>query len=196
MSTISDVSDLILFNQNFSSRLDELGMNLSDKSVKYTKHMISRFIFCPNEIIKDNIYNLVSQMENKTIIGIQIRTGGNGANSKEQTSFLRVEDLPRITLLVEQLMQPSRAIYVSTDSNYVLEYLNNSTKHHIYFMKNFGRGHSSPVHNKESVVSALEGAICDLGVLSFAKELYITRKSSYGGLAYLLSSSNKLHILK
>ena len=92
-------------------------------------------------------------MKNKIIMGVQIRTGGNGANSKEGVIFLRLDELPRVTKLIQQVIQPFTAVYLSTDSSYVLEYMNNHTKHNIFYMKDFGRGHSAPAHNRKTAVS-------------------------------------------
>lgn len=57
-------------------------------------------------------------------------------------------------------------------------------------MKVFNRGHSSLKHNNKTVLSSLEGAICDLGILSFSDELYYTKGSSFGLFASFLSTAS------
>ena len=188
-NTIGDVIGLLSINKQAISRLEELGVFSTNEPLSSITHRMSRFIFCPNEKIKQSINGLVNQMKNKIIMGVQIRTGGNGANSKEGVTFLRLDELPRVAKLIQQLIQPFTAVYLSTDSSYVLNYMNNHTNNNIFYMKDFGRGHSAPAHNRKTGVSALEGAVCDLGVLSFAKSVYITRKSSYGGFACSLSTA-------
>ena len=188
-NTIGDAIGLLSNNQYSLSKLEELGVYSAIEPISFITHRMSRFIFCPNERVGNSINHLVDQMKDKIILGVQIRTGGNGANSKEGVTFLPLDELPRVANLIQQLIQPFTAVYLSTDSSYVLEYINNHTKNQIFYMKEFERGHSSPAHNRKSSLSALEGAVCDLGVLSFAKGLYITRKSSYGGLASSLSTA-------
>ena len=51
------------------------------------------------------------------------------------------------------------------------------------------RGHFSPVRDKENAIAALEGTVCDLGVLSFMKTIYFTKGSSFGRFASKLSDS-------
>ena len=188
-NTIGDVIGLLSINKQALSKLKQLGVISNNDPLSSITHRMSRFIFCPNERIRQGINILVDKMKDKIIMGVQIRTGGNGANSKEGVTFLRLDELPRVLKLIQQLIQPFTAVYLSTDSSYVLDYMNNHTQHNIFYMKSCGRGHSAPAHNRKTGVSALEGAVCDLGVLSFAKSVYITRKSSYGGFACSLSTA-------
>ena len=100
--------------------------------------------------------------------------GGGLADSKEKITFLTVRQLSQITTTINNIKQPNCAIYLSTDSTFALNYIRNKTNKNINYMKVFNRGHSSLKHNNKTVLSSLEGAICDLGILSFSDELYYT----------------------
>lgn len=193
-NTISDISGKIIRNTSLLSRFKELGLLDGIQSFNTITYRISRFIFCPNDRISNEIHHLLNIMDNTTLVGIQIRTGGTRANTKERVSFHGMDDLPRIRSTIQHLIQPHISIYVSTDSNYILDYLNNNTNNQVYYMTVFGRGHSAPAHNKKTTLSSLEGAICDLGVLSFSNMIYFTKGSSYGRLASVLSNGKSNYI--
>lgn len=148
---------------------------------------LTRFMFCPNEKLTNEIKRIVQSVGKRRLIGFQIRTGGTVANSNEKKAFIVEEKLPQIALNIKKLINPSVVVYLSTDSNFVVDYMKKFTGNQIMYMDSFTRGHSAPSKNSKTTNESMEGAICDLGVLSFSSIVYYTQYSSYGQFAYYLS---------
>lgn len=175
----------------FTSReripLQKAGIMRRGEDLFRLKKRLTRFMFCPNEKLTKEIKRIVQSVGKKKLIGFQIRTGGTVANTKEKHAFIVEEKLPQIALKVKNLITPSSVVYLSTDSNFVVDYMKKFTVNRVLFMDSFARGHSAPGFNKETINESIEGAICDLGVLSFSSVVYYTQYSSYGHFAYYLS---------
>lgn len=176
--------------ENIYQKLYNLGLLQKNEPFSVAVHRISRFLFCPNNKIKKEINNLIHQLNNKKRIAYQLRMGGDLADTKEKVTFLTVKKLPQITTIINNITVSNCAIYVSTDSTFALDYIRNNTNKKIYYMNVFNRGYSSLKHNNKTVLSSLEGAIYDLGILSFSDELYYTQGSSYGLFASFLSTAS------
>lgn len=188
-STISDVSGLVLRHEESKQILVAKGVIRVNEPSSVISRRISQLIFCPNHDVSKVINETVKSAQGKKLIGYQLRTGGSLANSKEKVSFLTLDRIPAVCKKINRSIRSSTAVYVSTDSFTVLSMIKNCTNNHILYMTEFERGHSSPARNNVNLKNAMRGAICDLGVLSHSKELYITNHSSYGGLASVLSDA-------
>ena len=191
-SIITDTNAILSKYQFLLPFLSKKGL-LPGQDLTQLDFRTSRFLFCPNQKITNEIQSLVNRMNSTNMIGFQIRTGGSVANTNENHPFIQKERLPSIGRLVASFIHPNTAVYVSTDSSLVLDYINNCTNKQIYFMTRFDRGHSSPSRNRQNALRSLEGAICDLGVLSFSKSIYFTSHSSYGRFAAALSSAHSIN---
>ena len=186
VSLTSDIS----YNFPYRSKLLEHGFIKEDDECS-PWHRSSLFLFYPKPSIITSIQSTLNQANSKPIAGFQIRTGGSHANSKERAVFLKLDQIPQVCALINQYLNDQFFVYVSTDSNRVLYMINNCTNHRIHMMTGFKRGHSSAIHNKKNVGVSFEGAVCDLGVLSFSSILHYTSSSSYGQLAsYMMKRYN------
>lgn len=189
VSIINDVNRILMEKNQLRKPLVKLGLLRRGEMTTKMRNRLSRFMFCPNKKLMREIKQTVASMQNKTIIGFQLRTGGTVANTNEKATFIPEAHLPQIAMKIKKMINPKTAVYVSTDSNLVLTFIQKFTQNRIYFMNTFKRGHSSPLFNKDTAEESTEGAICDLGVLSFSKQLYFTQFSSYGHFAYTLSKA-------
>ena len=112
------------------------------------------------------------------------------ADVKETRRFLSLEQLPTIETKIHSQIKLNHTVFVCSDSSQVISFLEKTTFRHIFTMKQYSRGHSAAIYHKRNSGSVLKGTVFDLAVLSFAKELFLTPRSSFGELACALSHAN------
>ena len=185
-----DISEVI---KNTSVILNHLKENhLIDDSLSFSQLVtkLSRFIFCPNRDFKRDIQQYVKKLNYQNLVGFQLRYGSSMADVQEARRFLSLEQLPSIETKIHSQIKLNHTVFVCSDSSQVISFLEKTTFRHILTMKQYSRGHSAAIHHSSNNGSVLKGTVFDLAVLSFAKELFLTPRSSFGELACALSHAN------
>lgn len=140
---------------------------------------MSRLLFKPNK----RIFDLVSpyrKKPNSIQLGVQIRTGGKLANSKEAAVFLDDSSMPIILSTINDQLRKLPAtteLYISSDSDIMIrrivqEYSNRK----VHYLNCTSRGHS------EKSISGLECGLMDIVLISESDYLIYTKGSSFGFL--------------
>ncbi len=141
------------------------------------RNRLSRWLFRPNKRI---LHQIAPYRKQTLQLGVQIRTGGVLANTKEGTVFLDDSSMPDIlTTINNQLINLSSTteLYVSSDSDIMInrivqEYSNRK----VHYLNCTTRGHAAVS------IRGLECAIMDIVLITESDYLVYTRGSSFGFL--------------
>lgn len=189
--------------------LREIGFDVPETSeetdhVNYESYLrirsqIARLLFTPNsEIVylaEQNMRAWKQQYRQQHVVGMQLRTGGYMASTREAARFLFISSLELLYEEVEYVIkkygwnQEDTILFVSSDSGVMLRMVQ---QHYEGTMKvvttvGYRQGHSSPYKNGGKHHVFLKRAILDLLLLSNSDYVLYTHKSSYGKLAMRLS---------
>jgi hypothetical protein len=146
---------------------------------------LGRFLFRPNKELVHVIKKKRSSLPS-SYTAMHIRVGGGNANTAEKFVFMDQETLQgKIKAMLQGISTP---IYLSSDSDSVMNSVINTTKQQCYYMTEYPRGHTAKYLMK-SDLAMLKGAMVDLALLSMTTNRIVrnTYQSSYGYLALMLS---------
>ena len=131
----------------------------------------------PSNEIQSEVLSILQNSDMKHCIGVQMRTGGKLANKSEKHKFLSENRVKKVARTINEKYKNNEAIYLSTDSNKVIDIVRSLMNNHKVITSNqFSIGHSSlSKHNQ-----GLKRAIVDMIVTSHCQPLYITYWSTFG----------------
>ena len=150
----------------------------------------SRIIFRPRMSIVCKANKISSFKEKDHQYSVQLRAGGNTANSPESATFLPKEKWNDTVMFIQKSIKEDEKciIYISSDSDQLLKYtishLRTSCK--INYMREYQRGHSALKYGGNEHEKYMMGAMYELIVLSRAKSVMYTPSSSFGRFAVFL----------
>lgn len=176
-----------LISRNYSSAM---GMGMEVRSVWL------RLLLNPCQSLCEIINNHIRVLQERTIIGIQLRLGGQRANYVEK-QMLPVEVISRVTSLVWRYMKDhslgSQDIYVfvSSDSDFAIRKIKQAFPDNVYVADDFPVGHSAEAKTRRSKGASVwemytKRAIIDLMLLKESDYLIFSHKSSFGKFAHEL----------
>lgn len=200
---ISDISCLVLPNPAYRQVLQSFGFditnpnltNLQDyESDPIIRRQIARLLFTPKGEVARAIRSNLREFQHP-VVGLQVRTGGATARTREHNKFLDVNALQYFHEGIEQFAKKhgwgveNITVFVSTDSYKVNSKFYQSTQYKkIINGVGFQKGHSSPyLVNGKDRMEFMKQAFLDLVLLSQTDHIIYTSGSSYGKLAMRLS---------
>lgn len=190
LSAVLDFSDALLKEPGSLHRFVELGLFSKDPTVDQVKKLVSRFLFQLKPSLVESVEPMLSQFEGRSVIGLQLRTGGKLANYKEDTTFITLNDMERVCGVIDDCMSRrgfhDPHLFLSTDSNQVVELFRNGT-YPLLVSDQFTIGHSSRARKGSS--ESIYRAVTDMLLLSKCDALITTKGSSFGDQASLLSDA-------
>ena len=211
--TLSDLSCLVLPNPLYRNTLRHLGFDVPDRSLvdrpngeldNYLRGQIARILLTPNAEISQAIYrNLHKRSAYQHVMGVQLRTGGSLAITKEWGKFLGLSALENVGPCVQRELQrrgweeKETMLFLSTDTGLAYHRVESSLHGRVKVLtgEGFRAGHSSPYLSGGRHLEYLKRAIMDLVLLSQSEFLIVTYRSSYGTLAMRLALHNQTFIL-
>lgn len=199
------VNELLIFTDfRYINLNDDLNMyinklNIFPRIQKFDSYitLIMRLFLNPSEDIMRRLMYFGRPFFNDKVLSIHIRTGGYLANFQERAYWLTQEELPHIGNWINELIVKQslpRKIYLTTDSDNVMNYLKNNIN--ATFVSN---PHLIRSHSRDLRKDAFKGAIYDLFANALCSHHIITPHSGYSRLiSYIADSSDtyKLNVKK
>lgn len=154
--------------------------------------LLYRLVIQPSNKINSEILSILHNPDMKHCIGVQMRTGGELADKWEKHKFLSKARVNEYARSINEKYKNNEAIYLSTDSNKVINIVKKRMKNHkVITSTQFSIGHSSlSKHNQ-----GLKRAIVDMIVTSHCQPLYVTYGSSFGIAINFLSYNTETTIM-
>lgn len=144
-----------------------------------------------NLLLKD-IHTMKSQ---QGVVGIHVRSGGDLANRRERTRWMKKDSLPFLTQFINRTIESNHhphTIYLTTDSDIVEMYFKEHLPHFLFLEKNpYKRGHTTS--GAKGVF--IKGAIYDVIMTSQASVLFLSPSSSFSSMIRLISKSGRSYNL-
>ena len=170
---------------------DQVIMNntyLNQYDFSQLQKRIARVLVNPTPDILDYLYKFKqTHYVNRTVLALQIRTGGCLANVREAAQLISNYELKNLPDKVQARLagMDNPIVYLSTDSDYAESYLRSrlpgveiQTSSSL-----FARSHSSGF----STLSAVKSALVDVFLLADSDVLMISFRSGFGKIASLLT---------
>ena len=184
-----DLTNYIYSNANSSIRMRSLFHELPDKRI-LTKQL-SHLLFNLKKPLKEQAQQIGERM-NPPLIGLQIRTGGNLASFKDSASYIKMDNLVNVINLINTIITNNKlengTIFLSTDSAVVQDHLKRVI-HKVVTADVYQIGHTARGRTDYND-SFVKRAVIDLFLLSRCDYLIVTKGSSFGDTAVILSSVN------
>ena len=160
------------------------------------RSLMYRLLFNPNFTMCSQINDHLAKLHQRTMIGIQLRMGGQLANYHErqmQGKYAMNVALNEVAAYMKEnnLNRNNTYLYISTDSskiyNEIVRIVTSSGVDFIYRMNEYHIGHSSTAKSRkkgwEEWKSFYHRAIMDMFILKDSDYLIWSEGSSYGGSA-------------
>ena len=208
LTTYSDFTSRSLTPKFYQKTLLENGL-ISSNHTSETRMGIEvrsiwlRLLLNPCQSLCTMINNHIQVLRERTIIGLQLRLGGQKANYVEK-EMLPVEVLSRVVSLVWRYMKARSLrlqdvyVLVSSDSDFAIRKIRKAFPTNTYVANDFPMGHSAEAKIRKAASWELytKRAIMDLMLLKESDYLIYSRKSSFGKFAHELqmASSNQLDV--
>lgn len=174
-------------------RQDTINLMISRHLINNSKecaqfyYSFSRIVFRPITSIVCKANRISSFKQRSHHYSVQLRTGGDLANSREKRYFIRPEKWNSTVASIRQFIKEDHncSIYISTDSTQLLEYTMNhlNSTCQISYMKEYPRGHSTLGIGGNDYINNMMGAMFELIVLSRAERAITTSGSTFGDYA-------------
>lgn len=208
LTTYSDFTSRSLTPQFYKNTLLENGLISGNYSseIRMGKEVRSvwlRLLLNPCQSLCVIINNHIQVLRERTIIGLQLRLGGQKANYVEK-EMLPVEVLSRVVSLVWRYLKDHSLqlkdvyVLVSSDSDYAIRRIRKAFPSSTYVANDFPVGHSAEAKIRKAGAWELytKRAILDLMLLKESDYLIYSRKSSFGKFAHELqmATSNPLDV--
>ena len=139
---------------------------------------------------------MIEKEMNHPLIGLQIRTGSGLTDFKDSASYMTMDGINHVNSIIESIIRnglSNSTIFLSTDSNAVQEYMKNTTYNvvtaDVYQIGHTARGR--PGYDD----SFIKRAVIDLYLLSRCNYLIMTKGSSFGNPAVILSSVTSVFVI-
>lgn len=170
-----------------------------DETVFDFNTKVLRILLNPAPHILNNFIDFSrSHFKHKTVLGIQIRTGGCVANFHELKSMMSLQEIRQFPSFInsviskELLRMDKTVVFLSTDSDLVEEYIREQLNSDIEIITAniYKRSHSRGKANEESV----SGALLDTLLLARADVLITCSGSGFGRVANTMSLSRRKYI--
>ena len=154
------------------------------------RSLLSRLLLHPTREIISAILQVTNVNDFNSCIGIQIRMGGENAESKENFVFLTKEAVKYNIDQIKKRYKQKEIFYISTDSPDIIPTVKSILyPHEIIQFSKYKVGHSSSAY-RNNTLDTIKRAISDAIVISNCNTLFLTNYSSYGHLIGWLSSPN------
>ena len=189
-TSIATCYDLSYYFSHCKNYIPDISKHIDYKSSRHYLEYISSFIFQPKNYILHYASSVISSMKG-IIVGIQLRFGGQVANSKEGGKFLNPNSfnlvINQLKRIFSEIHHPFN-VFLSSDSQKAEELLKPLNISCITANK-YQIGHSGRS-------ATMDRAVTDIYILSRCDILIYTFRSSYGRFARDLSKSDKIYVLK
>lgn len=186
--TFNDILGYLQKCVNFTKDLRRNNPLLRTDNLVY---YLSRFYFRPKPYITNYGNSVLSRM-NGTKVGIQLRFGGSSAYAKEPHSFLNPERMDilvnRTKSILKKIIGPY-TLFLSSDSPLAKQMMLSLRVPYVTAEK-YEIGHTN-----RNNFTHLQRAITDLYILSKCKVVLVTRYSSYGEIARVISNPHSYNFL-
>lgn len=151
----------------------------------------------PEKSIKSILKERRELFRDKFVVGVHIRTGGVLSDCPEKREFVNVDYLPEITskvstfLLNEVSQYENLAVYISTDSKIVEDYISKTLgKNYTVVFPYIGtRGHSTIRVTSPEIVRR---SVIDLYLFAQCNTIVIGKGSNFGNIASLIFTGEKV----
>ena len=191
ITQMHDLTDFIYKNENCSIRIRSLFHGIPNQRALIKR--LSHLLFNLKKPLIEQARRIGQQM-NPPLIGLQIRTGGGLADFKDSASYIKMDKLDFVTDLLNTIIKKSEledgTIFLSTDSTVVQDHLKNMT-HKVMTADVYQIGHTARGRTDYDN-SFVKRAVIDLYLLSRCDYLIVTKGSSFGDTAVILSSVNSV----
>ena len=184
----------IINNPEYTSTWNELFKGIDDNPTSETvRKWLLRLIINPNNKLRQLLRNEQKQiLVYPHTIGLQLRMGGNYADTPESYQGVPFHRLPEVIKQIQQVIHNNNwegkvQVYISSDSSMVVNYLRNYTRDDFPVVEStlFKRGHSNiDIDDLQSVSS---GVLSDFYYLSISDHVFVTWPSSLGRLMCFIS---------
>ena len=170
-----------------------------DETVQHFITKVLRILLNPSPHILKNVIDFSrSHFDHKTVLGIQIRTGGCVANFQELKSMMSIQEIRQFPSYINNIMSKellridNTVIFLSTDSDLVEEYIREQLNNDIEIITAniYKRSHSRGKASEESI----SGALLDTLLLARADVLITCSGSGFGRVANTISLSRRKYI--
>lgn len=195
VSPYADTVTQLLKKPTVGQKLVDLGLFDAPPTDVQVRQLFTRALFRLNDNLLQKSSSVINRFKNRTSIGLQIRTGGQLANHKEDTIFFSLDKMYRVYSILDTLLEGIHeevVIFLATDSKEIYKLL--SSKYHlpIIMASYYSVGHSADLRGYGNI-DYINRAMIDLQVLSNCDYLLTTFTSSFGNTAsYLSHSLNKI----
>lgn len=188
-----DLTEFIFKNENCTRRMLNLFQEIPDQ--RTISKQLSHLLFHLKRTLREQARMIEKEM-NHPLIGLQIRTGSGLADFKDSASYMTMDRMSHVNSLIESIIRnglSNSTIFLSTDSNAVQEYMKNTTYNvvtaDVYQIGHTARGR--PGYDD----SFIKRAVIDLYLLSRCDYLIVTKGSSFGDTAVILSSVTSVLVI-
>ena len=169
---------------------------------KEFRRLMYRLLFNPEYSLCTLINHHLEKLHQRTMIGIQLRFGGNLANFQErqiQGEYAMNVALNEVSKYMRKhnLNRENTYLYVSTDSNKILKRIHSIVKKtgidFLYTVNDFTIGHSATAKSMRDGLKTWERhynrAILDMFILKDCDYLIYSQGSSFGGISSQLQKT-------
>ena len=166
------------------------------------RQVLLLLLFNPSQELCEITNFYIHKLKQKTLIGVQLRLGGQHANYVER-QMMSTGSIDTVILRVQYLLRKKKlgfkdvCIFLSSDSDYAInrlrKYFQKEQAFLVTTVTEFAVGHSAQAKSsnrgKERWADFTKRAIVDMMVLKESDFLIYTKKSSFGKFAYELQQA-------
>lgn len=197
-SKILLVRDVRLYGiKNYINEVIKEIPELKNKNISVNMLMskIYKLLIVPNNEVLRRINNRIKEIKidnGISLVGIQVRMGGNLSDYKENFTFIQKGELDELITLIKKEIKKLETkggkvnIYISSDSTFAINYIKMKINDYPIRYLNNERGHS-----RNGNTTIIENSLIDLYFLSKSNVLIRTKESSFGLMASYLRYPQK-----
>lgn len=171
------------------SIINRLNLSIHFQHGGHFMRILYRSVLNPIKEIQDSVLLQLKKYP-PSFIGMHIRSGGVLANLQETTYWIKRSELPNLISFVNNTIISKhlpKAVYLSTDSDYVDGYLKEQLSDILFLPRiSIKRGHSTHFAEAE----ALKGALFDAYVAAQSPFLFFTEDSEFSFILYQITKTD------
>lgn len=171
--------------------VNQLNLSVHFTDLNHFTSSLYRLILNPRQDTQELILQQLRQYPS-SYTAIHLRTGGYLANFKEIGYWVKKSELPNVVSFIKKTInskQLSKDVYLSTDSDYVEQYLK-KTLHgfHMLPRMNMSRNHATRTFSED----AYKGTLFDMFISAHASHFFSSPNSGFSIVIQMLSHPDNI----
>lgn len=185
INTFSDISCLTSDNDEYTQIFNSLGLYTYGPN---PRAILARLFLQPSDELRNVIFRYLNNYDFRNSVGIQLRLGGNIANTMESKRFLSyLTSRDRIREIDNAEQDSFRFLFITTDATKLIRGTDLDLNMTVIETHDYSACHSSVHFGNPNYHDCLKRAVVDAILLSRCDHMYHTYGSSYGRLCHWLS---------